>query len=111
MNILVTGGAGYIGSHATLRLLEDGHRVTVVDDLSRGHRAAMDILGPLGDLLFVHADLGDRPLVAKLLGERSIDLVINILADATAEGKAQNATQQQQQAEGTEATPVASTSS
>ena len=42
---LITGGAGYIGSHAALRLLEDGHAVTVVDDLSRGHREAIDLLG------------------------------------------------------------------
>ncbi|MGH7132012.1 MAG: NAD-dependent epimerase/dehydratase family protein, partial [Phycisphaerales bacterium] len=37
MNIAVTGGAGYIGSHAALRLLRDGHRVVVLDNLSRGH--------------------------------------------------------------------------
>ena len=56
-------------------------------------------------------DLVDLPIPGNDDSMRSIDLVINILADATALGKAQNATQQQQQAEGTEATPDASTSS
>ena len=42
MSILVTGGAGYIGSHATRRLVQEGEDVVVVDDLSHGHRAAVD---------------------------------------------------------------------
>lgn len=42
MNILLTGGAGYIGSHAVRRLLADGHRVLVVDDLRHGHSIALD---------------------------------------------------------------------
>ncbi len=42
MNVLVTGGAGYIGSICTEALLEAGHRVTVYDDLSEGHRSAVD---------------------------------------------------------------------
>ena len=41
MNVLVTGGAGYIGSHAVRRLLAGGHKVTVLDNLYRGHRAAV----------------------------------------------------------------------
>lgn len=82
MNILVTGGAGYIGSHATLRLLEDGHAVTVIDDLTRGHREVMDILEPLGDLEFVEADVGDRDTVVDVLRGRSIDLVMHFGAVA-----------------------------
>jgi len=56
-------------------------------------------------------DLVDLPIPGNDDSMRSIDLVVNILADATAEGKAQNATQQQQQAEGAEGNPDASTSS
>ena len=44
MNVLVTGGAGYIGSHAVKRLVEGGHRVVVVDNLFRGHREAVEAL-------------------------------------------------------------------
>ncbi len=42
MNVLVTGGAGYIGSHAVKELLENGHKVFVLDDLSHGHFQAID---------------------------------------------------------------------
>lgn len=42
MNILVTGGAGYVGSHCLRALLDRGHRVVVTDDLSNGHRTAVD---------------------------------------------------------------------
>ncbi len=59
MNVLVTGGAGYIGAHAALRLLGDGHAVTVVEDFSRGHREAVETLAPLGDLHVVEANFGD----------------------------------------------------
>ncbi len=85
MNVLVTGGAGYIGSHAALALLGEGHAVTVVDDLSRGRRAAIDRLRPLGDLAFVHADLGDAGAVLPALRERAIDLVMHFGALAYVE--------------------------
>ena len=54
MRVLVTGGAGYIGSVMTKVLIEAGHDVTVFDNLSRGHRAAVTtparlVVGDLGD--------------------------------------------------------------
>jgi UDP-glucose-4-epimerase GalE len=52
--VLVTGGAGYIGSHAVRELREAGHDVTVLDDLSAGRRAAVP-----RDVAFVHGDLAD----------------------------------------------------
>lgn len=82
MNVLVTGGAGYIGSHAALRLLEDRHAVTVVDDLSRGNRGAIEALKKLGDLHFVQGDIGDRPMLESLLRERKIDVVMHFAAKA-----------------------------
>ncbi len=77
MNVLVTGGCGYIGSHAALRLLEDGHAVTVVDDLTRGHKQVIEILKPLGDVRFVQDDLGRGDPIAHVMRQRSIDLVMH----------------------------------
>lgn len=54
MKVLVTGGAGYIGSIVTLHLLEAGHEVTVIDDLSRGHRDAI----PSG-VRYIEANIAD----------------------------------------------------
>jgi UDP-glucose 4-epimerase len=82
MKVLVTGGAGYIGSHAALRLLSDGHAVTIVDDLSRGNRAAVETLMPLGDLCFVETGLADRAGLEQALRERSIDMVMHFAAKA-----------------------------
>lgn len=82
MAVMVTGGAGYIGSHAVKRLLEDGHHVVSVDNLFRGHREAMDALMPLakGRLTFVPADVGDRDLMLKLLVEHRVKTVLHFAA-------------------------------
>lgn len=80
MNVLVTGGAGYIGSHAALRLLEDGHEVTVLDDLSRGNIGAIESLSRVGRLYFAQGRIDDAELVEKLLRERQIDLVMHFAA-------------------------------
>ena len=62
MRVLITGGAGYIGSHAVREFLEAGHQVTVLDDLSKGHRAAV----PKGVSL-VEGDLGDAGALGRAL--------------------------------------------
>jgi UDP-glucose 4-epimerase len=80
MNVLVTGGAGYIGSHAALRLMADGHTVTVIDDLSRGNTGAIDVLRAAGDVHFVKANIGDGKAVADLLRDRSIEVVMHFAA-------------------------------
>jgi UDP-glucose 4-epimerase len=69
MNILVTGGAGFIGSHMARRHLDDGHRVVVVDDLSAGRRDKV----PEG-ARFVRADLAETDLT-RLLTEEKIEWV------------------------------------
>ena len=56
MNVLVAGGAGYIGSHTVKRLKEAGHKPVIYDNLSRGHRSVVDIL----KVPAVAADLNDR---------------------------------------------------
>lgn len=75
--ILVTGGAGYVGSVCCLRLLERGHEVTVVDDLSTGHAEAV----PLGATLH-QLDIGNRSDLAKVLGMDRFDAVFHFAAKA-----------------------------
>ncbi|MFA6077241.1 MAG: SDR family NAD(P)-dependent oxidoreductase [Candidatus Paceibacterota bacterium] len=55
--ILVTGGAGYIGSHAVKRLLKEGYIVVVFDNFSRGFREPLEILKKYGELYIVEGDL------------------------------------------------------
>ncbi|XP_022885880.1 UDP-arabinose 4-epimerase 1-like [Olea europaea var. sylvestris] len=85
-HVLVTGGAGYIGSHAVLRLLKDSYRVTIVDNLSRGNIGAVKILQELypepGRLQFIYADLGDAASVNKIFRENAFDAVMHFAAVA-----------------------------
>ncbi len=74
MRVLVTGGAGYIGSHATRRFLERGHEVWVLDNLVIGHRAAV----PAERL--IAGDLSHVPLVEQVLRERKIEAVVHFAA-------------------------------
>ncbi|KAK8500321.1 hypothetical protein V6N12_068808 [Hibiscus sabdariffa] len=85
-HVLVTGGAGYIGSHAALRLLKENYRVTIVDNLSRGNMGAVRILQELfpepGRLQFIYADLGDAKVVDKIFSENAFDAVMHFAAVA-----------------------------
>ncbi|KAK9924260.1 hypothetical protein M0R45_032640 [Rubus argutus] len=87
VHVLVTGGAGYIGSHAALRLLRDSYRVvTIVDNLSRGNIGAVRVLQQLfpeqGRLQFIKADLGDAKAVNKIFSENAFDAVMHFAAVA-----------------------------
>jgi UDP-glucose 4-epimerase len=73
-SILVTGGAGYIGSHVVLQLRARGERVVVLDDLSRGFRQAV-IDAPL-----VVGKVGDREAVLELLRAHAVDTVMHFAA-------------------------------
>lgn len=75
MNVLVTGGAGYIGSHAVRALLARGYGVVVLDNLSRGHKAAV----PHGVRL-AEEDIHHTDAVAALLKEERIDAVMHFAA-------------------------------
>lgn len=77
MNVLVVGGAGYIGSHCVRQLLIAGHRPVVLDNLVYGHRAAV-----AADVPFHEGDLGDRAFVEKLLRDEAIDVVMHFAAFA-----------------------------
>lgn len=72
--ILVTGGAGYIGSHVVRQLGEAGHRVIVLDNLSTGFREAV-LHGEL-----IEGDTGDREFITRLLREYDIDSVLHFAA-------------------------------
>ncbi len=74
MTILVTGGAGYIGSHTARLLAERGREVVAVDSLERGHRAAV------GDLPLVVADVSDRAALAELIDAHRVDSVVHFAA-------------------------------
>ena len=76
MAILVTGGAGYIGSRTVAALLEQGREVVVIDNLQTGHREAL-----LGGKLY-EGDLRDKPLLAKLFAENEIEAVIHFAANS-----------------------------
>jgi UDP-glucose 4-epimerase len=73
-SILVTGGAGYIGSHTVRQLVDRGERVVVLDNLSTGYRSAV-----LGAPLVV-GNTGDSELVARVLAEHSVDTVLHFAA-------------------------------
>ncbi len=73
-SVLVTGGAGYIGSHTLLQLVERGERVVVLDDLSTGFKQAVR------DATLVVGNVGDRKLVDGLLAEHKVDTIIHFAA-------------------------------
>lgn len=82
MNVLVTGCAGYIGSHAVQRLLRDGHTVVGLDDLSRGHAEPMRLLEGAsgGRLAFVRGDINERGLVLDLLRRHRVHAIMHFAA-------------------------------
>ncbi|RMH24186.1 MAG: UDP-glucose 4-epimerase GalE [Planctomycetota bacterium] len=84
MRVLVTGGAGYIGSHACQRLLRDGHTVVALDSLYRGHREPMDLLAAQFPerFSFVHADIGDAQAVRSAVDGADLDTVMHFGAVA-----------------------------
>src|SRR3954471_13112219 len=72
--VLVTGGAGYIGSHTVLQLVARGERVVVLDDLSTGFRQAAR------DVPLVIGNVGDRAITDRLLAEHQVDTIIHFAA-------------------------------
>ncbi|HEX5323111.1 MAG TPA: UDP-glucose 4-epimerase GalE [Capsulimonadaceae bacterium] len=78
--ILVTGGAGYIGSHTAKLLLKQNHRVIIYDSLELGHEAVMRYLP---DATLVRGDLADDSLIRGTLAEHKIDSVIHFAAYAS----------------------------
>src|SRR3989344_2223470 len=77
MNILVTGGAGYIGSHTVKRLVEEGYDVTVFDNLVYGHPQS------IGSVPLIVGDLLNFSQISKALEDRPFDAVIHFAAYAS----------------------------
>jgi len=77
MNVLVTGAAGYIGSHAVRALLKAGHQVVALDNLSRGHRMAVPSTVP-----FIEADVRDSGRLLDVLHSHGIECVLHFAAFA-----------------------------
>ncbi len=75
MNILVVGGAGYIGSHCVRQLQAAGHRPVVLDSLVYGHRAAVG-----QDVTFYNGDIGNEALVRDILQKEKIEIVMHFAA-------------------------------
>ena len=75
MAVLVTGGAGYIGSHMVLALVDAGEDVVVLDDLSTGFARAVH-----PKARFVQGDVGDEALVLRLIAQHGIDAVVHFAA-------------------------------
>ncbi len=78
MHVLVTGGSGFIGSHLADRLLLDGHRVTVVDDLSTGSRENLADASESPNFTFRQANFGDPDLVREVCED--VDVVYHLAA-------------------------------
>ncbi|MCW5551214.1 MAG: UDP-glucose 4-epimerase GalE [Verrucomicrobiae bacterium] len=77
MNVFVTGGAGYIGSICVEELLNAGHHVTVLDNLTEGHRAAVDPRAK-----FIHGCLSDAALVAQSVRDSQAEAILHFAANA-----------------------------
>jgi UDP-glucose 4-epimerase len=79
MNILVTGGTGYIGSHTCVELINSGHNVIVVDNLSNSKVASLDQIAQITGKkpLFYQADLLDAPALDRVFTDHPLDMVIH----------------------------------
>jgi UDP-glucose 4-epimerase len=79
MTVLVTGGAGYVGSHVVRQLENAGETVVVLDNLTHGHRAAV------AGTRLVEGDIRDRALLERLLDERKVQAVVHLAASKSVE--------------------------
>src|SRR6185437_14707652 len=75
MKVLVTGGAGYIGSFMVKRLLDDGHEVTIAYSLERGHESSLD-----GRAAFKKGNLLEKSFIDELFSQNSFDCVMHFAA-------------------------------
>src|SRR6201999_2413515 len=77
MHIFVTGGAGYIGSICSEELINAGHQVTIFDNLTEGHRKAIDARAK-----FIEGDLANRDVIIKSVADAKPDAIMHFAANA-----------------------------
>lgn len=77
MSVLVTGGAGYIGSHTVLEFLKRGEEVVIIDNLQKGHKEAL-----LSEAKFFEGDIRDSAFLDQVFSENQIDAVVHFAADS-----------------------------
>jgi dTDP-glucose 4,6-dehydratase len=80
MNILLTGGAGYIGSHTAVLLLNAGHKVFIVDNFCNSHASTISIIEKITEktLPYLEGDIRDTNLIIELLESRKIEAVVHL---------------------------------
>ena len=72
MKVLVTGGAGYIGSHVVLNLLDKGYKVSIIDNLSTGHPS---LIHPKAD--FIECNISDIKKIESLIKKNNFDAIMH----------------------------------
>jgi UDP-glucose 4-epimerase len=82
MKTLVTGGAGYIGSHTAVELILEGHEVVIVDDLSNAKASVVDRIGQITGVTpdLIVGDIRDRSLLDRVMGSNEFDAVMHFAA-------------------------------
>ena len=75
MNILLTGGAGYIGSHVVLALLDNGHSVSIIDDLSTGHKNLLP-----DNIQLLECNINNKNRVASIINQNNFDALMHFAA-------------------------------
>ena len=85
MTVLVTGGAGYVGSHCALALLERGEETIIIDNLSTGSRKAIHF-----GVELICGNVGDKELIGKILRKRNIDAIMHLSGSTVASESIQN---------------------
>lgn len=92
MDVLVTGGMGYIGSHTVVELIEAGHHVMILDDLSNSHQGVLEqiaeITGEKPD--FYEMDIRNTIEIERILGKRNIDAIIHFASLKSIENSLKN---------------------
>lgn len=79
MNVLLTGGAGYIGSHTAVELLQEGHDIVIIDNFSNSSKDVLEKIKKITgrDFVFYEGDVRDQSIMEKIFDEQAIDVVIH----------------------------------